>query len=212
MSPQKAEGPRRLVLLADGGALLDLNERLVVEGANKADFAKISDLVVRTLADQNIPVSSPLESRILCTVGSEKAQSFLTKMEQYWTVRAFPLSFAKYDRSLESGGDRHKFRLRFHAYIGYVLGVLTGAPNGKERSLVGILADDPHLIPCIADARAAGVDARLVWWQSSLGEEVAYLAARNGVPTLLLPFEESTTHPTHQRDSAIHTLLTSGLK
>ncbi|MGD9523401.1 MAG: hypothetical protein AB7N73_05625 [Gemmatimonadales bacterium] len=207
--PRRPATSRRLVLLADGGALLDLNERLAGEGAGKIDFAKIPDLVVDVLADHNLTADAPLDSRILCTVGSEKAQGFLAKMEQSWTVRAFPLSFAKYDRSPDHGSDRHKFRLRFHAYIGYVLGVLAGGGNRTEELLVGILSDDPHLIPCMADARAAGIDARLVWWQSSLGEEVAYLAARNGVLTLLLPFEEAASRPIHQRDAVIQQLLQS---
>src|SRR5260370_24950957 len=98
MSVQKQSvEPRRLVILADGGALQDLNDRLGFEGVQKKDFARIPELVIKTFQEQQVPVTCPIESRILCTIGSEKAQGFLSKMEEVWTVRAFPLSFAKYD-------------------------------------------------------------------------------------------------------------------
>ena len=210
-SPKQTTEKRRLVLLADGGALADLNERLGIEGAPKKDFARLPDAVVKAFSDQQVAVTCPQDSRIFCTVGSEKAQSFLTKMEQHWTVRAFPLTFAKYERAGDVGGDKHKFRLRYHAYLAYVLGVLTGTRQGAERPLVGILSDDPHLLPCMADSRAAGVDARLIWWQSALPEEVSYLAARNNGPLLLLPYDEMAVHFSQQRDSAIEQLLKGGL-
>jgi hypothetical protein len=203
----KSSAQRRLVLLADGGALLDLNDRLASEGAPKKDFARIPDSVVKGFADERIVVDCPVESRVLCTVGSERAQSFLAKMEQDWTVRAFPLSFAKYERPGDSDVDKHKFRLRFHAYLGYVLGVLTGSTQDATGLVIGLLSDDAHLLPCLADAKAAGIDARLIWWQAALPEEVAYLAARNGVPLLLLPHDEMAVHYSHHRDIAIERLL-----
>lgn len=205
------ESRRRLVILADGGALADLNDRLGSEGAPKKDFARIPETVIKAFADEQLTAECPLESRILCTVGSEKAHSFLTKMEQYWTVRAFPLSFAKYERAGDLGAEKHKFRLRFHAYLAYVLGVITGTHGGANRPLVGVVTDDPHLLPCMSDSQAAGVDVRLIWWQSALGEEVSYLAARNRVRLLLLPYDEMGVHYSQHRDSAIDRLLKGGL-
>jgi hypothetical protein len=205
--------PRRLVILADGGALADLNDRLGFEGAQKKDFARIPDAVIKAFQEQHVQVACPVDSRILCTIGSEKAQSFLTKMEEVWTVRAFPLSFAKYDRAPEAGGERHKFRLRFHAYLGYALGMVTGAKAAGEKGpIIAVVTDDPHLLPCMSDSRAAGIDARLAWWQSSVGEEVSYFAARNGVPILWLSHEsDAPMQPGQKRDAALEGLLKGGL-
>lgn len=197
----------RVAILADGGALADLNERLGFEGSPKKDFGRIPDTVIDALQKPDVSVDCPLESRILCTVGSEKAQSFLTKMEEFWTVRALPLSFAKYDRAADMGADKHKFKIRFHAYLGYALGMLTALrfPGGL---IVAVLTDDAHLLPCMSDARAAGLDTRLAWWQSSVSEEVSYFAARNGVPILWLAHEvEAQIQPGQRRDPALAGLL-----
>jgi hypothetical protein len=205
--------PRRLVILADGGTLADLNDRLGFEGVAKKDFGRIPDLVIKAVQDQHVHVACPIDSRILCTIGSEKAQGFLQKMEEVWTVRALPLSFAKYDRAPETGSDKHKFRLRFHAYLGYALGMITGAKTGGDKGpIVAVVTDDPHLLPCMNDSRAAGIDARLAWWQASLGEEVSYFAARNGVPILWLSHEaEASLQPGQRRDAALEGLLKGGL-
>lgn len=205
--------PRRLVILADGGALQDLNDRLAKEAAPKKDFARIPEQVIKAFEAQKVPVACPIESRILCTIGSEKAQGFLNKMEEAWTVRAFPLSLAKYDRAAEAGGDAHKFRLRFHAYLGYALGMLTGAKApGDKGPIIAVLTDDPHLLPCMSDSRAAGIDARLAWWQSFVGEDLTYFAARNGVEMLWLsPEVDTAMQPGQKRDSALEGLLKGGL-
>lgn len=215
MRPSSARpAARRLILLADGGALSDLNDRLTGEGARPKDFTRIPDAVVKAFQDEDATVDCPMDSRIFCTVGSEKAQGFVTKMAQAWTVRAFPLSVAKYERAGEPGGDRHRFRLRFHAYLGYVLGVLTGAGHAADSAggsqTVLIVTDDPHLLPCMGDSRATGMDVRLVWWQSAVAEEVSYLAARSDVPIVLLPVDESTAHHAPQRrDTALEQLMRS---
>src|SRR5712692_551870 len=211
-SPARQEA-RRLIVLADGGALSDLNERLGLEDAPRRDFARIPDAIVKALEDE-FAADCPIDSRIFCTVGSEKAQGFLTKMAQAWTVRPFPLSVAKYERAGEASADKHRFRLRFHAYLGYALGLLTGADqaagSAPRQQTVLVLTDDPHLLPCMGDSKARGVDVRLVWWQSAIAEEVSYLAARNGVQTLLLPADDSTMHHAQQRrDSALEQLLRS---
>ncbi len=215
MPPTSArQETRRLILLADGGALSDLNERLGLEDAPRKDFARIPEAIVKALEDEGVRVECPIDSRIFCTVGSEKAQGFLTKMAQAWTVRPFPLSVAKYERAGDPSAEKHRFRLRFHAYLGYALGLLTGAARAAGPELrhqtVLVLTDDPHLLPCMGDAKATGVDVRLVWWQSAIAEEVSYLAARNGVPTILLPADDSVTHqPQQRRDTALEQLLRS---
>ena len=204
---------RRLVILADGGALADLNDRLASEGSAKKDFGRIPDAVIEALHQQQVSVECPVESRILCTVGSEKAQNFLSKMEEFWTVRALPLSFAKYerDRVADVGGERHKFRIRFHAYLAYALGVLT-ASRSPGAPIIAMFTDDPHLLPCMSDARAAGVDVRLAWWQSSVSEEVSYFAARNEVPIVWLAHEiDAPLQPGQRRDPALEGLLKGGL-
>lgn len=210
MGAQKQNvGPRRLVLLADGGALADLNDRLGFEGSPKKDFGHIPETVIKTLEGARVHVVCPVESRIFCTVGSEKAQSFLKKMEGFWTVRTFPLSFAKYDRAIESGGDKYRYKLRFHAYLGYALGVLTGSHPGAAGALIiAVITDDPHLLPCMSDSRASGLDVRLAWWQSSVSEEVSYFAARNGVDILWLAHEvDAPMQPGQRRDPALQALL-----
>jgi hypothetical protein len=196
-------GPRKLILLADGGALADLNDRLTEDGTRPKDFTKVPAAIIQTFAAEKTPVDCPKESRIFCAVGSEKAQNFLAKMGEAWNVRPFALSFAKYERGGESAKEKHRFRIRFHAYLGYALGLFVGtyqqSPGGV---IVGIVSDDPHLLPCIGDARAAGIDARLIWWQSSIGEEVQFFAARSNAPVLLLPTEDAPEPQTH-RDSAL---------
>jgi hypothetical protein len=180
------------MLLADGGALADLNERLTEKNARPKDFTKVPDAIIRTFADENTPVDCPRESRVFCTVGSEKATNFVAKMSEAWNVRPFALSFAKYERGGDAGKEKHRFRVRFHAYLGYALGLSVGLhqPSSTE-SIVGIVSDDPHLLPCIGDARAAGVDARLIWWESSVGEDLQYFVNRNNTPVLLLPEDEA---------------------
>lgn len=198
---------RRLAILADGGALSDYNERLGYEGAPRKDFARIPD-AVRDKIGQGTPLHCPIESRIFCTVGSEKAQGFLTKMGEAWTVRAFPLSFARYDRVGEADADKHRFRLRYHAYLGYALGLLVGAGEESHSArIVGVVSDDPHLLPCMSDAQASGLDVRLVWWESSISEEVSYLAARNGVPLVLLAHDDAPREIGQRRDTALRQLL-----
>jgi hypothetical protein len=204
---------RRLVLLADGGALSDLNERLADEPVPaRKDFAKVPDAVIRALTDTGIAVESPLEFRIFCTVGSEKAQGFVAKMGESWTVKQMALSFAKYERAGDAGKEKHRFRIRFHAYLGYVLGKVTAyhseAPE-PGHPIVGIVTDDPHLLPCMADSGASGLDVRLVWWQSAISEEVSYLAARQDVKMLLLPADDGTDHRLQRRDVTLEQLMKS---
>jgi hypothetical protein len=206
---------RRLILLADGGALADLNERMESESTPKKDFVKIPDAVEKKLGEE-FPIDNPIESRIFCTVGSEKAQNFLKSISQEWTVKPFALSMVRYERDASStDGNRHPFRLRFHAYLGYVLGLLAGSRAKTSEQLrrpiiVGVLTNDPHLIPCMSDLKAgnAEVDVRLVWWENALSEEVSYLAARNGVTVCLLPNEDDGVyrHP-HHRDKVLEGLL-----
>jgi hypothetical protein len=211
---QVIHDPKRLVLLADGGALADLNERLADEGAGaRKDFAKVPSAVIKALRDEGAVVDSPIEFRFFCTVGSEKAQGFVAKMAESWTVKPLALSFAKYERSGDTGKEKHRFRIRFHAYLGYSLGLLTAAhlqPDvDRSRTIVGIVTDDCHLLPCMADSRANGIDVRLVWWQASVSDELSYLAARNDVKLLLLPGDDGTDYHAARRDAALETLMRS---
>lgn len=201
--------PRQLVILADGGSLSDLNDRLVSDGAPKKDFAQIPESMTNSFLEQEASVTCPVGSRIFCTIASGSARSFVSKMEKQWTVRAFPLSYAKYERGAEKGGSKHEFRTRFHAYLGYALGIMTGStPPGQQCPIVTVVTDDPHLLPCMSDSRAAGIDARLAWWRSSIGQDVSFLAARNGVPILWLSDEaDAPTGPADKRDAALEGLL-----
>jgi hypothetical protein len=206
----------RLILLADGGALADLNERLESENSARKDFVRIPDAVIKMIGE-DIPIECPIDCRVFCTVGSEKAQNFLKSIGQAWTVRPFPLSMARYERdSAAADGQRHPFRLRFHAYLGYALGLLSGSRTRKSGQTVnrpikvGVISNDAHLLPCMSDLQAsdAAVDVRLVWWENSLSDEVQYLAARNGVKLCLLPNDEEVSFlGQHHRDRALEGLL-----
>lgn len=203
-SQQRME-PRRLMLLADGGALADLNERLAEKNARTKDFTKVPNIIIQAFGDSNTPVDCPKESRIFCSVGSEKATNFLTKMGEAWNVRPFAMSFAKYERGGEVSKEKHRYRIRFHAYLGYALGLSVGTFSQSSAGLiVGLVSDDPHLLPCIGDARAAGVDARLIWWESSIGEDLQYFVTRNNTPVLLLPEDDSPDRQTQSdRDDVL---------
>ena len=205
---------RQLVLLADGGALADFSERLVLEGAPRKDFARLPDTIIRALSDTTKnEIVCPIESRIFCNVGFEKAQSFVARMEPHWTVRTFPLTVAKYEREVGAEKTSHRFRLRFHAYIGYALGLLTAEYRQIEamrRPMIGIVSDDPHLIPCMGNSLAMNVDVRLIWWASAIADEVSYLAARNGVKTTLIQEDDASGYQEGQEDAALLHLLSGG--
>jgi len=125
-SSQARQEARRLIVLADGGALSDLNERLGLEDAPRKDFARIPDAIVKALEDEGIAADCPIDSRIFCTVGSEKAQGFLTKMAQAWTVRPFPLSVAKYERAGEASADKGSINNNIYSASKVVLALRGG--------------------------------------------------------------------------------------
>ena len=95
--------------------------------------------------------------------------------------------------------------------LGYALGIVTGSTShGQRGPIVAVVTDDPHLLPCMSDSRAAGIDARLAWWRSSIGQDVSFLAARNGVPILWLSDEsDALTGAKEKRDPALEGLLSA---
>jgi len=195
---------RKFILLADGGALADFNDRLKAEGRAHKDFVKVPDRIIERVREET-DVECPKGSRIFCNVGFEKASSFLAAIAETWTVRTFPLTVAKYERAGNGNiTGRHPFRLRFHAYLGYVLGLLTQAED-DDLPLIGIATDDPHLLPCMADSQSRGCETRLIWWESAITDEVSFQAARQGVRVLHLPDDDATS--TKTQDEALQTLI-----
>jgi hypothetical protein len=115
-------------------------------------------------------------------------------MATEWNPEVLPLGLCRYERSapLDREG-KLTWKLRFHALISYQLGFLaaTLAVDQNQRAIVGVVSDDPQLIPAMADARRRGLDVRLVWFTSSVPEEFGYFAARNNIPLLQLSMETS---------------------
>lgn len=190
-----------LLLLADGGALQDLNQRLRVQEAmpqakQRVDFLKLPDAARQSVLSQDkfATIECPREGRILFVVGSDSGASFLERMGVEWHVETLPLGLCRYERSapLDKEGKLN-WKLRFHALISYHLGFLTATLAKEEgrRLIVGVVSDDPQLIPAMADARKRGLDVRFVWFPSSVSEEFGYFAARNNIPLLQVPIETS---------------------
>ena len=192
------------ILLADGGALADFNDRLKAEGRPTKDFVKVPDAALLLLTQEGRQLDCPKTSRIFCNVGFEKAISFHDALAEAWTVRTFPLTLARYERAADTIGGKHPFRLRFHAYLGYVLGLVTQA-DYEVSPLIGVLTDDPHLLPCMADSRSRGCEVRLMWWESAISEEVAFQAARQEVKITYLLTGDSQA--TRTRDDALQSLI-----
>lgn len=222
-----------LVLLADGGALSDLNARIKAEAMQTErfhvdatagrptsvgnrqrevgvttivdaprferpiNFLHIPEQVISALSDQCV-VECPIEKRIFFNVGTEKAKNFIESMNSAWTVDTYALSTVRYDRNPKPGEvDPYPFRLRFHAGIAFAIGLLVGSRSretgpselARQKIIVGVVTDDPHMLPCMGSPQLAttGIEAKLVWWESYLDEQVSNLARRNNVNLLLLP-------------------------
>lgn len=194
-----------LLLFADGGALQDLNDRVRSEESPiaRVDFLKIPADAVDTL-ERHEPdlgtVDCPVQARVLFALGSSTGASFQQKMAAEWTVETLPLGLCRYERAGNADASaRGPFRVRFHALLGYNLGFLAGsAATAGRRFTVGVVSDDPQVLPALADARRRGVDVRLIWFAGVLPDEVGYFAARNQVPVLLIessrPDRPKSTH------------------
>lgn len=188
----------RIVMIADGGALAELNEKLDYEGAPRRDFLRLPELVCDAVSTADGRTTSQYLSAvadcILCNVGSTKAKAFDETMSQKWTVRSLPLSVGQYERAGEYGKDKYLSRIRFHAYIGFLLGLLIADAQGmtqSDRPTIVVLTGDPHLIPCVAYGRSEGVDVRQAWWESALHPGVRPLLTRHRIQLLALPEGET---------------------
>lgn len=191
---------RVLFLFADGGALHDLTERMrAEEGAasesRRIDFTQIPSQAMEVLArDPKVAsLDCPTDARVFFAVGAASGKVFRETMSNEWTVETLPLGLCKYERApTPDATSKTPYRVRFHAQIGYHLGFLAGSLSSASRDfLVGIVSDDPQLIPVVADARRRGVDARLVWFAAALPQEVGYFAARNEVPVVSIESSRS---------------------
>lgn len=198
---------RLLVLFADGGALTDLNDRRRADTVSRAEDSAGADRPANFLdipqsaadalkaADGLQLVECPLQARLLFILGSAPGASFQQKMAAQWSVEALPLGMCRYERASSSeAAGRGSYRVRFHANIAYRLGFLaSGIAESSRPVTVGVVSDDPQFIEPLADLVRRGIDARLVWYASTLPDEVAYFAARNHVK--FLPIESARTDP-----------------
>ena len=213
-----------LTILSDAGAFHDLGDRLKREYPNPKDAPRVDLLKIPASLEKVLQaefpgaaIDCPQEGRILYNLGASSAGSFLEKMQEVWTVETLPLGLCRYERagSTEVASSPAPFRIRFHAPISYALGYLAAtygqtAPETRDRLVVAVVSDDPHLIPPLADARQRGLDARLVWFSGAVGPELSYFSGRNSVPMMLIepvPVAESPAALSARgRDSAITSL------
>lgn len=201
MPAKKSSAPvdnsRLLLLFADGGALQELNDRVRSEDSPiaRVDFLKIPADATNALkrADDFAAVECPHQARVFFTLGSSTGASFQEKMSAEWTVETIPLGLCRYERAVgPEPSNRGPFRVRFHALLGYNIGYLAGKASSSSRPFtVGVISDDPHILPALADAQRRGIDARLMWFQNALPEEVGYFAARNHVKVVRIDLSRS---------------------
>ncbi|MCA8952051.1 MAG: hypothetical protein KDE27_21255 [Planctomycetes bacterium] len=166
-------GRRRLVILADGALLAEMNGQMKERDERFVDFLTIPQLVADALGGEVRPAK---ETNYFFQVGARAAEKFVASISSAWTVQSFPM------RAFSASCSCGKSSVRFSSAIGWALGNVSG--RGSSDAVVCV-SSDPGLVMPIRFARDQGVDAYMAW-MAPIGEEVRYFSARNDVPLLEL--------------------------
>ncbi|MCB9826625.1 MAG: hypothetical protein H6805_12480 [Planctomycetes bacterium] len=168
---------KELIVLAEGGALSELNAGLRADRGTTLNFKALRDHIEEMSIASSRELGYSVEGvreAVLFNVGAASAERFVIAVEHDgWKVEQRPGSTA---RCPNLGGERHAYR--HFAAIATTLARIPG-----ERYVAVIVSPDAALVPELAESTASGTPA-LAAWPGGVNPDARALASRLGVPVV----------------------------
>jgi hypothetical protein len=177
-----------LYIIADGGAIQDLNSFRKTNGWSSHDVVAIPHNIASAI---NLPQLKASNSYLSTNLGA--LEPFHHRIEETWTIMPLPICTVGYARGVQDALLRDRpMVIRMHSYASYLLGQLAGTETSTQITVV-LVATDPHYIPCLAHARQVA-DVRIAWWQTDAKDShLEHYAAEAQIPFINLETHNTDT-------------------